>query len=120
MFPLRDTEMGASTFFASALPHDVCGSNGLPLTPNSIKILGRFQILKTITHPRLCQYVDITRGKHERLVVAAEHCENSLEDLLREGKPVRLVAGSFNSDFKCKAPIHIAFGAKTTLLLKSK
>uniref|UniRef100_A0A669QYY2 TBC domain-containing protein kinase-like protein n=1 Tax=Phasianus colchicus TaxID=9054 RepID=A0A669QYY2_PHACC len=80
--------MGASTFFASALPHDVCGSNGLPLTPNSIKILGRFQILKTITHPRLCQYVDITRGKHERLVVAAEHCENSLEDLLREGKPV--------------------------------
>uniref|UniRef100_A0A671SJT5 TBC domain-containing protein kinase-like protein n=1 Tax=Sinocyclocheilus anshuiensis TaxID=1608454 RepID=A0A671SJT5_9TELE len=64
MQPLRDAELGASTFFASPLPHDVCGSNGLPLTPNSIKILGRFQILKTITHPRLCQYVDITRGKH--------------------------------------------------------
>uniref|UniRef100_A0A8C6MK44 TBC domain-containing protein kinase-like protein n=1 Tax=Moschus moschiferus TaxID=68415 RepID=A0A8C6MK44_MOSMO len=89
MFPLKDAEMGAFTFFASALPHDVCGSNGLPLTPNSIKILGRFQILKTITHPRLCQYVDISRGKHERLVVVAEHCERSLEDLLREGKPVR-------------------------------
>lgn len=64
MQPLRDAELGASTFFASPLPHDVCGSNGLPLTPNSIKILGRFQILKTIAHPRLCQYVDITRGKH--------------------------------------------------------
>lgn len=64
MFPLKDAEIGAFTFFASALPHDVCGSNGLPLTPNSIKILGRFQILKTITHPRLCQYVDISRGKH--------------------------------------------------------
>ncbi|KAL0203104.1 hypothetical protein M9458_001122, partial [Cirrhinus mrigala] len=64
MQPLRDAELGASTFFASPLPHDVCGSNGLPLTPNSIKILGRFQILKTITHPRLCQYVDISRGKH--------------------------------------------------------
>uniref|UniRef100_A0A8C8RNL7 TBC domain-containing protein kinase-like protein n=1 Tax=Pelusios castaneus TaxID=367368 RepID=A0A8C8RNL7_9SAUR len=88
MFHLKDTVMGASTFFASALPHDVCGSNGLPLTPNSIKILGRFQILKTITHPRLCQYVDISRGKHERLVVAAEHCEKSLEDLLRDRKPV--------------------------------
>ncbi|CAM2112820.1 unnamed protein product [Caretta caretta] len=83
--------MGASTFFASALPHDVCGSNGLPLTPNSIKILGRFQILKTITHPRLCQYVDISRGKHERLVVTAEHCEKSLEDLLRDRKPVRYI-----------------------------
>lgn len=56
MQPLRDAELGASTFFASPLPHDVCGSNGLPLTPNSIKILGRFQILKTVTHPRLCQY----------------------------------------------------------------
>ncbi|KAH0500791.1 TBC domain-containing protein kinase-like protein [Microtus ochrogaster] len=137
MFPLKDADMGAFTFFASALPHDVCGSNGLPLTPNSIKILGRFQILKTITHPRLCQYVDISRGKHvlefqtcattlfykvladsinaglcafqesslatelqiqldsefyteaqERLVVVAEHCERSLEDLLRERKPV--------------------------------
>ncbi|XP_078532731.1 TBC domain-containing protein kinase-like protein isoform X1 [Lissotriton helveticus] len=88
MFPLKDAEMGAFTFFASALPHDVCGSNGLPLTPNSIKILGRFQILKTITHPRLCQYVDISRGKHERLVVVAEHYEKSLEDLLREMQPV--------------------------------
>lgn len=87
MFPLKDAEMGAFTFFASALPHDVCGSNGLPLTPNSIKILGRFQVLKTITHPRLCQYVDISRGKHERLVVVAEHCERSLEDLLRERRP---------------------------------
>ncbi|XP_061441452.1 TBC domain-containing protein kinase-like protein isoform X4 [Rhineura floridana] len=88
MFPLKGAELGAFTFFASALPNDVCGSNGLPLTPNSIKILGRFQILKTITHPRLCQYVDISRGKHERLVVVAEHCGRSLEDLLRDRKPV--------------------------------
>ncbi|GAB1288131.1 TBC domain-containing protein kinase-like protein [Apodemus speciosus] len=97
MFPLKDAEMGAFTFFASSLPHDVCGSNGLPLTPNSIKILGRFQILKTITHPRLCQYVDISRGKHERLVVVAEHCERSLEDLLRERKPVRVKQDTVNS-----------------------
>uniref|UniRef100_A0A667XXS5 TBC domain-containing protein kinase-like protein n=1 Tax=Myripristis murdjan TaxID=586833 RepID=A0A667XXS5_9TELE len=86
MRPLRDAQLGAFTFFASALPHDVCGSNGLPLTPNSIKILGRFQILKTITHPRLCQYVDISRGKHERLVVVAEHYESSLSDFQKQGK----------------------------------
>lgn len=88
MRPLRDAQLGAFTFFASALPHDVCGSNGLPLTPNSIKILGRFQILKTITHPRLCQYVDISRGKHERLVVVAEHYESSLSDFQKQGKHV--------------------------------
>uniref|UniRef100_A0A3P8T6L3 TBC domain-containing protein kinase-like protein n=1 Tax=Amphiprion percula TaxID=161767 RepID=A0A3P8T6L3_AMPPE len=90
MRPLKDAQLGAFTFFASALPHDVCGSNGLPLTPNSIKILGRFQILKTITHPRLCQYVDISRGKHERLIVVAEHYEKSLSDFQRQGKPASL------------------------------
>ncbi|XP_053358839.1 TBC domain-containing protein kinase-like protein [Clarias gariepinus] len=89
MQPLRDAELGAFTFFASPLPHDVCGSNGLPLTPNSIKILGRFQILKTITHPRLCQYIDISRGKHERLVVVAEHHERSLTHLLKRDEPIR-------------------------------
>uniref|UniRef100_A0A673W2L3 TBC1 domain containing kinase n=1 Tax=Salmo trutta TaxID=8032 RepID=A0A673W2L3_SALTR len=88
MRPLRDAQLGAFTFFASALPHDVCGSNGLPLTPNSIKILGRFQLLKTITHPRLCQYVDISRGKHERLVVVTEHYESSLNDFQKQVQTV--------------------------------
>uniref|UniRef100_M4ACA3 TBC domain-containing protein kinase-like protein n=1 Tax=Xiphophorus maculatus TaxID=8083 RepID=M4ACA3_XIPMA len=84
MKPIRDAQLGAFTFFASALPHDVCGSNGLPLTPNSIKILGRFQILKTVTHPRLCQYVDISRGKHERLIVVAEHYSRNVGDFRQE------------------------------------
>uniref|UniRef100_H3DKZ6 TBC domain-containing protein kinase-like protein n=1 Tax=Tetraodon nigroviridis TaxID=99883 RepID=H3DKZ6_TETNG len=88
MGPLRDAQLGAFTFFASALPHDVCGSNGLPLTPNSIKILGRFQILKTVIHPRLCHYVDISRGKHERLIVVAEHYESNLSDFQKQGKAV--------------------------------
>uniref|UniRef100_A0A673AP81 TBC domain-containing protein kinase-like protein n=1 Tax=Sphaeramia orbicularis TaxID=375764 RepID=A0A673AP81_9TELE len=90
MRPLKDAQLGAFTFFASALPHDVCGSNGLPLTPNSIKILGRFQILKTLTHPRLCQYVDISRGKHERLIVVAEHYESSLSDFQNPEKVLQM------------------------------
>eukprot|EP00064_Thunnus_orientalis_P009316 superscaffoldBa00001174_g9339 len=79
MRPLKDAQLGAFTFFASALPHDVCGSNGLPLTPNSIKILGRFQILKTVTHPRLCQYVDISRGKHGMAFCLALYPEKVLQ-----------------------------------------
>lgn len=58
--------LAATTFFAKSHPGDVCGSNGLPLTPNSIAILGRGQILKTISHPNLCEYLDIVRGKHGR------------------------------------------------------
>uniref|UniRef100_A0A8C4R862 TBC domain-containing protein kinase-like protein n=1 Tax=Eptatretus burgeri TaxID=7764 RepID=A0A8C4R862_EPTBU len=85
MLPLGEARLGVSTFFASTLPHDVCGSNGLPLTPNSIRILGRFQVLQTLCHPRLCQYVDVVRGKHERLIVVAEHYDCSVESSLQQG-----------------------------------
>ena len=64
MQPLGKADLGVSTFYAAAHAHDQCGTDGLPLTPNSIKILGRLQKLKLSSHPRLCQYVDIVRGKH--------------------------------------------------------
>lgn len=68
MFPLvnklRYSNFGASTFFASAHPSESCGSNGLPLTPNSIRILGCAHALYLINHPNLCTYIDVLRGKH--------------------------------------------------------
>lgn len=62
-------KFGACTFFAKIHPGETCGSNGLPLTPNSITILGRAQKLKTIDHPNLSIYVDVIRGKHGKFVV---------------------------------------------------
>lgn len=56
--------MSAFTYFAKSHPGDLCGSNGLPLTPNSIVILGRSQFLKSIKHDNLCEYLDIIRSKH--------------------------------------------------------
>lgn len=64
MSELGEADFGLTTFFARSHPNDKCGANGLPLTPNSIKILGRFEHLKTISHENLCQYIDIQRGKH--------------------------------------------------------
>ncbi len=61
---LGSAELGATTFSASSLPNDKCGANGLPLTPSSIQILGKFQLLKALDHPHLCRYVDLVRGKH--------------------------------------------------------
>lgn len=55
---------GGITFFAQSHPVEVCGSNGLPLTPNSITIYGKSQFLKTILHPNLSTYLDIIRSKH--------------------------------------------------------
>lgn len=56
--------MAAFTYFAKSHPGDTCGSNGLPLTPNSIVILGRSQFLKSIRHENLCEYLDVIRSKH--------------------------------------------------------
>ncbi|PNF39774.1 TBC domain-containing protein kinase-like protein, partial [Cryptotermes secundus] len=72
------TQFGGLTFFARSHPGELCGSNGLPLTPNSITIYGRAQILKAISHPYLCSYLDIIRGKHERTVVVSEYHPRSL------------------------------------------
>lgn len=101
---LKGSEMriGAMTFFAKQHKDDMCGSNGLPLTPNSIIIYGRAQKLKTIKNPYLCQYLDFIRGKHgeiqysklenyfnhyifaERTVVVSQYCGKPLENFIEK------------------------------------
>lgn len=61
---LGSAEFGLRTFYAASHPNDKCGANGLPLTPNSVKILGRFQYLTTLTHPNICHYLHISKTKH--------------------------------------------------------
>ncbi|XP_030379120.1 TBC domain-containing protein kinase-like protein [Scaptodrosophila lebanonensis] len=75
-----ETRLCAITFFARLHPGDVCGSNGLPLTPNSIAILGRAQRLRELEHENLCQYLDVIRGKHERTIVVSEYSGCTLEE----------------------------------------
>lgn len=58
------SKFGAQTIFALRHTGEICGSNGLPLTPKSIGILGKSQILKTLKHPHLASYLDFIRGKH--------------------------------------------------------
>jgi len=82
---LGRAHLGITTFFASAHPTDTCGTNGLPLTPNSVRVLGKFQKLKILKHSNICQYIDVIRGKHERIVVAAEHYNDTLKDHFKQG-----------------------------------
>ncbi|XP_055379530.1 TBC domain-containing protein kinase-like protein isoform X2 [Condylostylus longicornis] len=82
MKPSDKSKMGAVTFFGKLHPGDVCGQNGLPLTPNSIAILGRAQQLMDIKHENLCQYLDVIRSKHERVVVVSEYYGINLKDKL--------------------------------------
>ncbi|XP_031552382.1 TBC domain-containing protein kinase-like protein isoform X2 [Actinia tenebrosa] len=83
---LGEAKIGIWTFIPSPHPTDKCGTNGLPLTPNSIVVMGRFQILKSLYHENICQYLDIVRAKHERLIIAEEHYEDSLHKSIKDGK----------------------------------
>lgn len=58
------SQLSALTFIAKSWQNDACSQNGLPLTPNSISIYGKFQFLKIMDHTNLTQYLDILRGKH--------------------------------------------------------
>ena len=70
---MSDRVLGCMSFVTTPVPHNVCGSNGLPLTPNSIKVLGLAQDLLNLKHENLCKYVDFKCGKHDRIFAVAEH-----------------------------------------------
>ncbi|XP_021954144.1 TBC domain-containing protein kinase-like protein isoform X2 [Folsomia candida] len=78
--PMGDAHFGV-TFYTSSQRQDTCGTNGLPVTPNSIRILGRSQYLKALAHPNLSTYVDIIRGKSERVIIVAEYYEQNIHKL---------------------------------------
>lgn len=75
-------KIGLTTFTTSPVPHNKCGSDGLPVTPNSIKVLGRAQKIKALKHKHLCKYLDFCRGKHDRMFCISEYHENSLLKLI--------------------------------------
>ena len=62
--PLGQALLGASTFCAKEHGADECDGKGLPLTPHSINIVGRFRALLDLDHPGLCAYLDIRRAKN--------------------------------------------------------
>lgn len=77
-FDKPEMQFGATTFFAKQHKGETCGSNGLPLTPNSITICGLAQALKLLKHPFLCEYLDFIRGKHERTTIVSQYCGTPL------------------------------------------
>ncbi|KAG0043694.1 hypothetical protein BGZ83_011126 [Gryganskiella cystojenkinii] len=57
--------------------------HGVP--PATSYISGQSQFLKSLSHPSLCEYLDVVKGKRDRLFVVSEHHNNSLEQLRNSG-----------------------------------
>lgn len=66
-------------FESSTSQNDVFGTNGLPLTPPSIKMIGNFQSFVASNNtsrkpcPYLTTYLDCIRSKNEKITVVFEH-----------------------------------------------
>jgi TBC domain-containing protein kinase-like protein len=88
------------SFTARSHPNDKCGTNGLPLTPNSIRVFGRFQYLKCLNHRNLCRYVDIQRGSHDRLNLISESYSLKLTDLMADNYMYNFITIDSNRVYK--------------------
>ena len=75
-----DADIAITSFVAARHPTESCGTNGLPLTPNSVAILGQSQRLRLLAHKNLCTHLDCVRGKHERIVTVSDCYAVSLAD----------------------------------------
>jgi len=69
---------GVQTLFAAQHTSESCGANGLPLTPNSITILGSAQKLRTLSHPNLVSHLDFIRKQHGRIILVSQYFNRSL------------------------------------------
>ncbi|XP_050428311.1 TBC domain-containing protein kinase-like protein [Adelges cooleyi] len=69
---------GVQTLFAAQHTSESCGTNGLPLTPNSITILGRAQRLRTLSHSNLTIHLDFIRKQHGRIILISQCFNHSL------------------------------------------
>ncbi|CAG8438316.1 3709_t:CDS:10 [Acaulospora colombiana] len=65
----RDVHLSVSSFSAVSAVED---RDIAPATATT-EIFGCFQSLKTLLHPNLCEYVEIVKGKHDRLFVVFEY-----------------------------------------------
>ena len=62
--PGKNGTIGISFIYTKNHPAESCGTNGLPLTPNTTKILGVFKDLQNVQHDNLCVYIDAVKSKH--------------------------------------------------------
>nr|CAB3266852.1 TBC domain-containing protein kinase-like protein [Phallusia mammillata] len=75
--------LGCMTFVTTAVPHDKCGSNGLPVTPNSVKVLGLAQELISLRHENVCRYIDFKTTKHNRIFAVSEYYTTTLHKMIK-------------------------------------
>ncbi|RWS25441.1 TBC domain-containing protein kinase-like protein [Leptotrombidium deliense] len=59
---------------------DSCGTNGLPITPSCVALVGNFKALvANCKHPNLVEYLDCRRSKHDKVTLIYEHYNDPVD-----------------------------------------
>ncbi|KAG1172408.1 hypothetical protein G6F70_006425 [Rhizopus microsporus] len=74
-----NAKLASVNFVASSQVSEALAQSGHLALSAPSQIIGQFQYLKTLNHDNLCEYVEIHRGKHDRLFVVSEYYDYSLQ-----------------------------------------
>ncbi|KAG0098866.1 hypothetical protein BGZ93_010019 [Podila epicladia] len=72
-------QAGLAAISFSAKDNEDDELHGVP--PATSYIFGQSQYFKSLSHPNLCEYLDVIKGKRDRLFVVSEHHSNSLQQI---------------------------------------
>ncbi|KAK2720703.1 TBC domain-containing protein kinase-like protein [Artemia franciscana] len=101
--PGKNGTIGISFIYTKNHPAESCGTNGLPLTPNTTKILGVFKDLQNVQHDNLCVYIDAVKSKHDKIIILQEHYNNTVWKISKEdiNRSIKKVAYSILNGLDC-------------------
>ncbi|KJH41838.1 TBC domain protein [Dictyocaulus viviparus] len=80
---LENAGFGAFVLLGTEEGRRTC-ANGLPIIPSSIRMLGRFEKIKSIEHPSLCRYIELIRSTlvPNAVIMISEHYNFSISSLI--------------------------------------
>ncbi|KAI0229602.1 hypothetical protein L0F63_003726 [Massospora cicadina] len=80
-------QLGVLKFFTSNRFDHLTSRNGLPYASPTSEVLARFEAIKRLEHPNLCEQVEMGIGRLGQVYILSEHYPTTLSDVLEKGGP---------------------------------
>eukprot|EP00055_Hartaetosiga_balthica_P011813 m.55224 g.55224 ORF g.55224 m.55224 type:complete len:927 (-) comp7744_c0_seq4:48-2828(-) len=90
LFGVDGCGLGVTSFYAAPHPTDKCGPRGLPLTPNSVRVLGNMQRIMNLSHTSITEYIKAEIGTGERVFLVEENYKITVSDLIKDDPDKKL------------------------------
>eukprot|EP01147_Barroeca_monosierra_P005492 gene5492-7184_t len=86
MYGIDGAVLAVMSFYVRRHSTDSCGPNGLPLTPNTVRICGLAQQILALKHPNIAEYIATEIVAGEKVAIVSEHYSNNLSLLVAQNE----------------------------------